>query len=173
MKTIMIIGIAPDCKKEIKELYSIESKLDIMLVGMDAVGTINFPVQYIVTNHQEDIPVIISKISSDTKNYSQTKIITPYKFTGSDIVLTPEYEGPSGSSSIVGALAAIQLGYDKIILCGCPLIGKAFEGNAYEAFHNGWIYHKDKVFGKVKSMSGWTRELLGAPTKEWMTKIPI
>jgi hypothetical protein len=31
-----------------------------------------------------------------------------------------------------------------------------------------WEAHKPELLGRVKSFSGWTRELLGEPTAEWL-----
>ncbi len=55
------------------------------------------------------------------------------------------------------------MGYKRIILCGCPLTGNAPEGNPYDDFRPGWIENKAELVGRVTSMSGWTKELLGSP----------
>ena len=79
---------------------------------------------------------------------------------------------PKGGGSAWGArkLATI-LGFDKVILCGCPMTPGPYVGN-----HNlgGFMHRKDivdELFGQIKrdvdwhkgciSMSGRTKELLG------------
>jgi hypothetical protein len=79
-------------------------------------------------------------------------------------IIEPLFPGErSGSSALLGALAALKIGYRRIILCGCPLDEKK-----YQPFQIGWIAKEKVVKGKVFSMSGWTKELLGAPGAEWM-----
>lgn len=70
---------------------------------------------------------------------------------------------------------ALKLGYKKIILVGIPIDHR---GRFYDApgsiqyYGNGaarsiWIKNKE-LFKDVRSMSGWTAELLGKPTVEWI-----
>ena len=166
---IIIFGIAPGVYEEILSVALVPRRLGMkihyMAVGMDAIGKVPWNLKYVVSNHVEDLPAIVEKMKGQASKY---QIVCPYKTELVDIVFDPPYEGPSGSSAIVGALAALRLGYEKIILCGIHLTGNAFEGNSYEAFRPGWTYHKDKFVGKVKSTGGWTQELLGAPTREWL-----
>jgi len=80
----------------------------------------------------------------------------------------------SGSSAFLGCQVAVGLGYKKIILCGCPMIGSNQSGKKrrYETFQLGWIKFAPIVLeGKVRSMSGWTKEFLGCPTEEWLKDI--
>jgi hypothetical protein len=140
---------------------------DLAAVGIDALDMSGGEINYIVTNHQEDIPKIRKKMG-ELRN-SKYKIISYYP--GPEVDISESHSLPSGSSALTGALAAITLGYDHIVLCGCPLTGNAPEGNPYEAFRPGWEAKKDVLQGKVKSMSGWTRDLLGMPTKEWLAEI--
>ncbi len=152
---LIIIGSAPGAMDDyFKANDLIKNKnYDAMAIGLDSIDQFPYLFKYVATNHVEDIPAIRKKVNSTIISYKQ--------HAGVDIV-QPLGE-ISGSSSLLGALAGITLGYKKIILCGCPLEGLAPEGNSYEAFRPGWIAEKDRVIGKVKSMSGWTREFLGAP----------
>lgn len=84
-----------------------------------------------------------------------------------------------GSSGLLGAIVGIEVA-DRAILAGIPMDG------AMPHYHNRknkkpWsearLYrpHWEKSMyvlgGKVKSMSGFTRQLLGTPTKEWVLGI--
>jgi hypothetical protein len=60
------------------------------------------------------------------------------------------------------------MGYEKIIVCGCPLIGKNDKDYDYANFQKGWTAKFNEIKHKARSMSGWTKDLLGAPTKEWI-----
>jgi hypothetical protein len=75
-----------------------------------------------------------------------------------------------GTSSLFATLVALGLGYDPVILCGVPLDGSGYfygppesHGIQYNSCLRFWEKHLDVFKGRVKSMSGNTRELLGAP----------
>lgn len=81
-----------------------------------------------------------------------------------------------GSSAMYATLLAIEHGWQKIILCGVPLDGndsltrdgvKHYE-SGYWVYRRPWEDHFDEIKDNVRSMSGWTRELLGEPTAEWL-----
>ena len=85
-----------------------------------------------------------------------------------------EFENDAeGSSSMFAVLVGLALGYDPIWLAGSPLDSSGCfldppeycntaEGN-YEIYRKHWIEALDIFNGRVKSYSGFTRELLGAP----------
>jgi hypothetical protein len=78
-----------------------------------------------------------------------------------------------GTSGILAVMVGLALGYDEIILAGVPLdnTGHFYDapGKQDKTFGSDfikieWRNAADKYFrGRVKSLSGWTRELLGAP----------
>lgn len=85
----------------------------------------------------------------------------------------------NGSSGLLAVAVAQDLGATHIILCGVPMKkspyfaesdvhpeGKVFAGA--DAHWKKWRQHGSELDGVVKSMSGRTRELLGAPTREWL-----
>ena len=82
-----------------------------------------------------------------------------------------------GSSGFVAAIVSLEaLNVDKTILAGIPMTNKAGhydeQGDWNEAhkYQREWKEKKDLLIGRVKSMSGWTQELLGAPTLEWLNE---
>lgn len=86
-------------------------------------------------------------------------------------------KGAPYSETSSGGLAvevALQLGAGKIILAGLPLQnGGHYYGdeNAFmeEAhYRRGWLAKKAEWADKVRSMSGWTMEEFGRPTKAWL-----
>jgi hypothetical protein len=80
-----------------------------------------------------------------------------------------------GSSGLLAVSVALKLGAEKIVLCGIPL---DHEQGHYDSpdkrwreaggYRVGWTKHLDQMRGAVRSMSGWTRELLGAPDGPWL-----
>ncbi len=88
-----------------------------------------------------------------------------YHANGVDYVYSG-YEFHGGSSGCFAAVVGLQLGYDEIVLCGCPADDT---GNFYDPPHMNddftakrevWKKAAEGFGGKVKSMSGWTKELL-------------
>lgn len=75
----------------------------------------------------------------------------------------------SGSSGLFGIKVALELGFDRVVLCGVPLVreaGKIDKGEIWhgaDSFKAGWKQALPHIAPFVRSMSGWTRELLGAP----------
>lgn len=91
--------------------------------------------------------------------------ITDYRYPGMT---------SSGSSGLLAVKVAQEEGFERIVLCGVPM---SFQGHYFEGASVSWD-DKDSFapaweialprLGNVRSMSGWTRELLGAPTSQWL-----
>lgn len=85
-------------------------------------------------------------------------------------------ENWGGSSGLFAVQVALEVGADRIVACGMPLNtqphyhGRA-EWDAYDAFRPAWERHVDDL-RYVRSMSGWTAELLGRPDTEWLEQLP-
>jgi len=83
-----------------------------------------------------------------------------------------------GSSGLFAVLGALELGYDQLILCGVtmdgkkkhdPTAGQLIDATCpYDSYRPGWYKVQAQIKDKVRSMSGWTAELLGKPTREWL-----
>lgn len=156
---LLILGSAPCLGEDLARIPAPE-RYDVMAIGLDAVDRCALPLQYVATNHPEDIESIRLRRARFGGNLDY-RLVCYRQAPGADIV---QPLGPvSGSSAILGAIAGITMGYRKIVLCGCPLTGNAPEGNPYEAFRPGWEAEAGRVKGRVFSMSGWTREFLGGP----------
>jgi hypothetical protein len=164
MKPIVLIGRADYWKEDLKELQKLINDFDVMAVGLDCLYS--GVIKYFVTYHPTDIVEYLKRRSFAETN-TNFRIIGHKSNPGVDIIEL--HREPSGSSALLGSFAAIKLGYNKIILCGCPMEGRHPNNfQSYNHFQKGWIAYKSEVEGKVKSMSGWTKEFLGAPTEEWL-----
>lgn len=79
-----------------------------------------------------------------------------------------------GSSGLFMVKVARECTHTHIILCGVPMTveDKHFvrhqEWNAAHGFRRGWNRHLDQLRPFVRSMSGWTKKELGAPTFTWI-----
>uniref|UniRef100_A0A6M3KIV2 Uncharacterized protein n=1 Tax=viral metagenome TaxID=1070528 RepID=A0A6M3KIV2_9ZZZZ len=81
-----------------------------------------------------------------------------------------------GSSALFAAYICLTLGYKKIVLAGCPLdsnghwyfpanqLGPRWTGESYQA----WLdFAREPEAKKVKSLSGYTAQIVGEATREW------
>lgn len=88
--------------------------------------------------------------------------------------VTPDWGGSSGLFAL--KIAREEEKHDHIILCGVPMKTDAkhfvrrINWTACEAFLRGWRAHTNDLRPYVRSMSGWTRELLGAPDEAFLTE---
>lgn len=77
---------------------------------------------------------------------------------GFERISVPSY----GAGDVMYAIqVGLHIGYDKIVLVDCPLDG--YE----ESYQAGYKEAYESLKDKVRSMSGFTKELFGEPTKEW------
>lgn len=94
--------------------------------------------------------------------------------------ITHEKGRMHGSSALFATLATLAMGYEKIVLAGCPLdteghwyweptspetLGPMWQGMDYMA----WIdFAETEDSNKVRSMSGYTAKILGRPVQSWL-----
>lgn len=81
----------------------------------------------------------------------------------------------SGSSGLLAVKVALEHGFDRIVVAGVPLTScdahfysKHKSWDAAGHFQRGWRRNLNAIAPCVRSMSGWTKDLLGAPTEEWL-----
>lgn len=169
-RPLVIFGSAPCVQDDLARLPD-HAWFDFMAVGMNSLDRYAGRIDYIANNHKENISkinAIMMQRHEACGGNTDYKMICFDDGPGVDIVGPCPTGSPSGSSSLTGALAAINMGYQRIILAGCPLGGNAPAGNPYEEFRGGWAIKKNEMLGLVKSLSGWTRDFLGAPCKAWI-----
>jgi hypothetical protein len=92
---------------------------------------------------------------------------TEYRFPGQKV---------SGSSGLFALkVALIDLGFDRAVLCGVPMMdgaghitnpGKPWSGAADH--RAGWLEALPQINHRARSMGGWTSTLLGRPTAAWI-----
>lgn len=88
-----------------------------------------------------------------------------------------------GSSGLYAAQIALEeLGFDGVILAGCPMDAAAGalcqhsemgDPTKVDRFKPEWARALPEISGRIRSMSGWTRDLLGAPSGEWLAALAL
>ena len=109
----------------------------------------------------------------------EVALFAPQPYHGVDF-LFPHTETISGTSALYAVRIALALGgADRIVLAGCPLDdGPHYDSAAtisdcLAVYRDGWRRALPELRNTVRSLSGWTRELLGEPTDEWLASEAI
>lgn len=73
-----------------------------------------------------------------------------------------------GSGLLAVRVALEEIGADRVVLCGMPMdngphCGESDDWGQADRFRPDWEGRAPNLRGRVVSMSGWTRELLGGP----------
>jgi hypothetical protein len=81
----------------------------------------------------------------------------------------------SGSSGLFALkVALVDLGYDRAVLCGVPMDERARHIANFKPWRGaqtlraGWVQALPAIADRARSMSGWTADLLGRPTPDWL-----
>ena len=83
-----------------------------------------------------------------------------------------------GSSGLYGVQIALKyFSPSKIVLAGIPIDSKylrhgtathwAASESGVQRYQQAWLKHRNELKYRVKSLSGWTKDLLGHPSKDW------
>jgi hypothetical protein len=138
------------------------------------IGAFRLEIDHAVTLH----PEMVSKWLLDRLNAGQMPPIkrmwAPKPFPGSTDHCFDRWEGSVGLFAV--KIARI-LGYTKVVLCGVPMtpVNHFLRQKPWREatqFRRGWNRYKSSLAPYVRSNSGWTEELFGTPTLEWL-KSPI
>jgi len=97
-----------------------------------------------------------------------------HRRVGSGVLIHPQ-RWPGGSSGLYGIDVALgALNADRVVGCGIPMDERPnlFRGEGWvHAGSHQHMFHKAKrqVGERLRFMSGWSRDLFGEPTPEWLS----
>lgn len=81
-----------------------------------------------------------------------------------------------GSSGLFAVRVALHQGCNRIVLAGVPMLASAAHigddkpWKSAPNFQRGWKRHLHEYREYTRSMSGWTKDLLGEPTEDWLAE---
>lgn len=132
-------------------------------------------VDYFVTLHPEKLPLWIERRRQ--LGLSGFGAVVAHK-EAPGVTDVAEYRWPgmiaSGSSGLFAAKIALERTSLPVVLCGVPMdpvrthYTESTFRNDHAAFMDAWRVALPHLRERVRSMSGWTSDLLGKPTPEWL-----
>lgn len=181
MKRAVVFGRANGVWSELAEAQKL-CEFDYV-VGVGSAG-VNYPgfMHAWVSFHDDLFPLWVEK--RQEKGYPPAESYWSYLPKPSVVVKrhklpvpVQRIKGEGGSSGLIATLTALEgLKADLVVLAGIPMHpdhGQYDDDGAKpwrEAVKHrkAWETAMPRLLGRVKSMSGWTQQVLGAPTKEWL-----
>lgn len=182
----VILGTAPDLEADLDDLAAISTGngFDFIAVGLDCADRYLGRIEHAVSYHPKEFAAFRERRVKVGGNLDY--MTHSHSDNGKPDRVWP-YMAPSGSSAMLGVEVALGLGYRKIIVAGVSLYDKD-----YKRFQVGWKIRFDgrredytnelklRTYpegvinalrdqkDRVRAMSGYPREILGAPTGEWL-----
>lgn len=176
MGLAVVIGGANCVWQDVLALYAIATP-DIVITVNDATAYYPGHVDAIATLHPrylDDKHWISSRIE---RGYNKPERIFSQSRKNHVTDVIADYNWPemtfTGSSGLFGVRVALEYYNCSVVCCGVPMTKENnhfFDNNKWGdavLFADQWDKVLHRLAGRVKSMSGYTADLLGKPTKDW------
>lgn len=175
MPIAAVLGGAAGGKEELDALRRMASVSAVYAVN-DAAAQFPGPLAAFVTLHPEHLPRWIYE--RRVAGLLEPAEIVAHS-TGEHVTRIVDYRWPgmnaSGSSGLFAAKVALEADPRfSVVLCGVPMDaarGHFFDPAPWsevEAFRDAWRIALPHLRDRVRSMSGWSSELLGMPDSTWL-----
>jgi hypothetical protein len=154
---VLILGCAPCVQDDVNHVPVSDSGYIAIATGRMIVDWAH-RLDYAASLHLSDIVHV----------EHATTVCTEGLGRGADIIYD-QIPYRNGSSALYAVGFALLRGAERIVLAGCPIDDTGHYWDAkrplqYDGFRGAWLRALPQIKGRVFSMSGWTRELLGAPS---------
>jgi hypothetical protein len=183
MLSALVIGSADGCFEEAQEALKLwgDGEPDAIAVLNDSFPRWPGRVDYLPTLHAENVEGWL--MAREQAGYSMGAQVWSYHRThdgrlpGAHIYPLVKHIASdwAGSSGLYAVRVLLLEKFERIVLAGVPMESKAGHilrkkpWTGAEGFRNGWKHRLPEIKNKVRSCSGWTQGLLGAPTAEWIS----
>ena len=172
MRIVAVVGSAPCALADLRGLLGMHPDTSVCVLNRG----INLPLHfdYFLTGHQEFFAkdVAVKRASGEVFH-----AIGAEKHEGYDDHFRPHSKQAWGGSAANAICYFASRGF-RVVLCGCPFDISGHFNDESATYHAGELWdwflrghsHRAGHNVNVRSMSGNTRELFGAPTKEWVNE---
>ena len=187
MKTALVVGCADNVWEDVQAAQQMHNFTDVYCVKLAGVhwkepfkvwATLHpeWMDDYEAQRHAKGFPNgydIVAPLAGEVGMHGKKGRITrrvSYRWKGMT---------SSASSGIYAAKIALDDGYDRVVLAGVPM---ETGGNHFtrmkpwmqrDSFIRGFEVATPFLLGKVRSMSGHTKQVLGEPTPQWLQGDPV
>jgi len=182
VKSCLVLGGARCVWDDLERAKQIGS-YDAVVAVNDMLAHYSGEVEIFATLHIEKAAQWI--VERGDKGFPPAKIIAGHKghiWEALPNRMQPDYRtdyrwpgmSASGSSGLFAVKVALEHGFDKVVLCGVPMQAEQahfFDAKPWDevkSFTDAWTVALPYIKDFTRSMSGYTRELLGEPTPEWL-----
>lgn len=158
----LVIGGAHSVWRDIYRVESVVGPWDGLVIGVNDIGTLLPRLDAWATLHPEKLPQW--KREREARGYTIPPTWSNNYATDYTIA-----HWANGSSGLLGVGVAFAMGAEEIILCGVRMdrqrnhFREEKGWQQHDRYRRGWLQKLDVMRGKVYSVSGWTREILGPP----------
>lgn len=173
MPVAIVLGSGAGCWDEFAAAREMLAAEPIVIACNHAFRDAPFAVAHAVSMHSDQFPRWLAARRAaglpDPQTFWRPNHRPPPKE-----VPTRSVESWGGSSGLLCVAVAFELGCERIVLAGVPMHKHAqhydIEKDWIEArqYWPAWERMEPRMRGRVRSMSGWTLQLLGPPTEEWL-----
>lgn len=180
MRVALVLGGASSVWSEMRSACDLVSP-DMVVATNDA-GAVADPVDHWVTLHPEKFRMWAEQRRSSGLPrvasiwHHRAPIARDIEGTGYAAGAFRSTSDWGGSSGLLAVKVALLEGATHVILCGVPMTAEGahyFDSAAWrfaERYRTGWQRHLPDIAEKVRSMGGWTAQLLGRPDRVWLDK---
>lgn len=182
MRTCLIIGNAANFREDLEAVKKFDCAVDFTIAVKRTIYQYSGQVDVFATLHPEMVADHIRRrfdagfdMSFDV--YTSKHVQLDHHTLGIKDILVYEKDW-GGSSGLYAVQIATQIySFDRILLAGMPLDQQPRAGDegrwapsdrGIARYREAWEKHFEQYASKVRSLSGWTQQLLGAPDKYWL-----
>ncbi len=173
MPSALVIGGAKQVFEEVKQALELFEP-DAFFVTNDSIVLWPGRADYLCTLHPEKLAEWIR--NRGLRGHPKAgKVCTHRKSQSTADIIDEIYRDWGGSTGLFAVRVAIAEGFDKIVGAGVPMEGRdrhiirKEEWAQAAVYHHGWLRHQAELTPIFRSMSGWTKQVFHAPTKEWLS----
>jgi hypothetical protein len=169
-KNLLVIGSASGVWDDLKKV----NPDDYDLMGINHM-MIHYPgrLDHGATLHSDHMPGFAFFQGYEASNKPCQMMMTHSNFKNEWVKTVWPIHRDGGTSGLFGVFIGLLMGYDKIVLAGCPCDDSrhfydppdfVYDAYARDTRLAEWTRANDEIFnGQVKSLSGRTKQLLGEP----------
>lgn len=155
-----------------REMCERAGKTYSIFAGNDMIERFPHDIDHAITLHPEKLSIWLPRRLANGFN-AAPKVWAHRNYESAVTHWTRDW---SGSTGLMCVKVARENGFTHIVTCGVHMLSESGhfvrkqEWTAANGFRRGWLAHTSQLRPYLRSMGGWTQEIFGAPTEQWITE---